>query len=259
MSWVRYGRGIAFGLVKGPNARGAQHVAPLQKNSEKDPRPSPGTFYLWGGQVRTGIQSCYHGSREMECEKQNSSDGPGELAKKISEALLRERIVPRFVDSYVIENGRQALQVHASLYRDLLALLQREALIALTMRTMEIVCKEPQQAGKSKPRPMPRREATLFRRKFLSALTKQQGWTAGEALDFQRDLHLYEELLARAGATRRSRKPFEAANHPFVDRCAFVLDSSFMEKARLAASQALAAIEQLAAAMTEQPRGGRVH
>jgi hypothetical protein len=194
----------------------------------------------------------------MGREKQNLSDEPGELAKKISLALVRERIVPRFVDSYVIENGRQALQVHASLYRDLLALLEREALIALAVRALEITCNEPQPARKSQPRPMVRREATLFRRKFLSALTKHQGWTAGEALDFQRDLQLYEELLARAGATRRSRKPFEAANHPFVDRCAFVLDSSFMEKARLAASQTLTSLEELAAAVTEQARGGRV-
>ncbi|HUE56822.1 MAG TPA: hypothetical protein VMO76_13395 [Candidatus Udaeobacter sp.] len=194
----------------------------------------------------------------MGREKQNLTDEPGELAKKISLALVRERIVPRFVDSYVIENGRQALQVHASLYRDLLALLEREALIALAVRALEITCNEPQPARKSQPRPMVRREATLFRRKFLSALTKHQGWTAGEALDFQRDLQLYEELLARAGATRRSRKPFEAANHPFVDRCAFVLDSSFMEKARLAASQTLTSLEELAAAVTEQARGGRV-
>ena len=183
----------------------------------------------------------------MPAEKQKLKDAPGELAKRISEALLRERIVPRFVDSYVIENGRQALQVHASLYRDLLTLLQREALIALGVRALEITCNAPQPAGRSKPRPMLRREATVFRRKFLSALTRQQGWTAGEALDFQRDLQLYEELLERAGATRRSRKPFEAANHPFVDRCAFVLDSSFMENARLAASRALTGIEELAA------------
>jgi hypothetical protein len=193
----------------------------------------------------------------MGREKQNLSDDPRELAQRISEALLRERIVPRFVDSYIIEHGRQALQVHAAQYRDLLALLQREALIAVAVRALEIACREPQPAGKSKPRPMLRREAAVFRRKFLGALTKQQGWTAGEALDFQRDLQLYEELLARAGVTRRRRKPFEAANHPFVDRCAFVLDSSFMEKARLASSQALTGIEGLAAAVAEQVRGGR--
>jgi hypothetical protein len=189
---------------------------------------------------------------DMAREKQNSKDGPAELGQRITEALNRERIVPRFVDSYVIENGRHALQVHASLYRDLLSLLQREALLALSVRALEIVCDEPRPAGRSKPRAMLRRDATAFRRKFLAALTRQQGWSAGDALDFQRDLQMYEELLARAASTRRSRKPFEAANHPFVDRCAFLLDSSFMEKARLAASRALTGIEELAASVTEQ-------
>ncbi len=195
----------------------------------------------------------------MPREKQNAIDAPAELAQRVSEALLRERVVPRFVDSYVVENGRYALQVHASLYRDLLALLQREALLALTVRTLAIVCNEPQLAGKSKPRPMLRRDATAFRRKFLASLTRRQSWTAGDALDFQRDLQMYEELLTRAAAKRRTRKPFEAADHPFVDRCAFLLDSSFIENARLAASRALTGIEELAAAVTEQVRGGRVH
>jgi hypothetical protein len=194
----------------------------------------------------------------MPREKQNAIDAPGELAQRVSEALLRERLVPRFMDSYVVENGRQALQVHASLYRDLLALLQREALLALAVRTLAIVCNEPQPAGKSKPRPMLRRDATAFRRKFLASLGRQQGWTAGDALDFQRDLQMYEELLARAAAKHRARKPYEAADHPFVDRCAFLLDSSFIEKARLAATKALMGIEELAAAVAEQVRGGRL-
>src|SRR6266704_6295832 len=141
----------------------------------------------------------------MPPERPNATDAPGELAKRISEALLRERVVPRFMDSYVVENGRHALQVHASLYRDLLALLQREALLALTVRALAIICNEPQPAGKSKPRPMLRRDATAFRRKFLASLTRQQGWTAGDTLDFQRDLQIYQELLARAAAKGRPR------------------------------------------------------
>jgi len=188
----------------------------------------------------------------MPREKSNALDAPAELAKRITEALLRERVVPRFVDSYVVENGRHALQVHASLYRDLLTLLQREALLALTVRALAIVCDEPRPAGKAKPRPMPRRDATLFRRKFLASLSRQQGWSAGDALDFQRDLQIYQELLARAAA-KRTRKPFEAADHPFVDRCAFLLDSSFMENARLAASRTLSGIEELAAQLTARP------
>jgi len=94
---------------------------------------------------------------------------------------------------------------------------------------------------------MLRKDAAAFRRKFLTALARQRKWTAGDALDFQTDLQMYEDLLARNAPVRRSRKPFEAANHPFVDRCAFLLDSSFMEKARLAASRALTDLEELAA------------
>jgi hypothetical protein len=190
--------------------------------------------------------------------KQSAADPTAELALHLTEALQRERIVPRFVDSYVVENGRHALQVHAALYRDLLALLQREALIAMTLRSLEVVASAAQPAGKSRARPMTRKNAVLFRRKLLAALARQQKWTAGDALDFQKDLQLYEELLARSTAARHSRKPFEAANHPFVDRCAFLLDSSFLEKARLAASRALCDLEELAATVAERVLANRL-
>lgn len=178
--------------------------------------------------------------------KRNAVDIPAEIASRISVALVQERVVPRFVDSYVVEHGRYALQVHAALYRDLLALLQREALLAATARALEMSTVAPQTSRSSKPRLIPRKDATLFRKKFLAALSRLQKWTAGDALDFQNDLQMYEELLLRVGAARRRRKPFEAANHPFVDRCAFLLDSSFLEKARLAASRALADVDDIA-------------
>ena len=186
----------------------------------------------------------------MDREKQITTDAPTRLAQRLTEGLQRERIVPRFVDSYVVEHGRHALQVHASLYRDLLELLQREALLGATARALEITYAEPMPAGRAKPRPMLRKDAAAFRRKYLAALTRQMKWSAGEALDFQSDLQMYEDLLARNGSARRTRKPFEAANHPFVDRCAFLLDSSFLEKARVAASRALNDLEQLAAQVT---------
>ena len=176
----------------------------------------------------------------------NVTDMACELAQRLPEALIGERIIPRFVDSYVVEYGRHALQVHASLYRDRLALLQREALLALAVQALENACFEPASSKKSKPHQMARKDTVIFRRKFLAALARQQKWTAGDALDFQTDLQIYEELIRRNAATRRSRKSFEVANHPFVDRCAFLLDSSFMEKARLAASRALSDLEDLA-------------
>jgi hypothetical protein len=186
----------------------------------------------------------------MASERQILVDAPQELAQRLMEGLQRERIVPRFVDSYVVEHGRHALQVHASLYRDRLELLEREALLALAARALEITYAEPLPRGRAKPRPMLRKDAVAFRRKFLASLTRQQKWSAGDALDFQTDLQTYEDLLARNSSTRRARKPFEAANHPFADRCAFLLDSSFLEKARVAASRALNDLENLAAHIT---------
>ena len=188
--------------------------------------------------------------RGMAREKQIKTEAPAELAQRLTEGLQRERIVPRFVDSYVVEHGRHALQVHASLYRDLLELLQREALLTVTARALEITYVEPLPCGRAKPRPMLRKDAVAFRRKLLAALVRQKKWSAGDALDFQADLQIYEDLLARNSSARRNRKPFEAANHPFVDRCAFLLDSSFLEKARIAASRALNELENLAAVVT---------
>jgi hypothetical protein len=173
----------------------------------------------------------------------------------LRESLQRERIVPRFVDSYVVEHGRYGLQVHATLYRDLLALLQRESLLAASVRALELLFTGEDEAPRGKSRAsrvLSQKDEAAFRRKFLNAMTREHCWNAGDALDFQTDLHMYEELIARAASPRRSRKPFEAANHPFVDRCAFVLDSSFMEKARLAASRALGEIEDLAARIVEE-------
>jgi hypothetical protein len=172
-----------------------------------------------------------------------------ELAARLTQALLQERVVQRFVDSYVVENGRHALQVHAPLYRDLLALLQRESLLAATVSLLERVAAGP--PSDKKPAPLTKKDSALFRQKFLTALTREKKWNAGDALDFQSDLQIYQDVLSRNTGPRRGRKPFESAHHPFVDRCAFVLDSSFMEKARVAATRALMEIEELAAHVVE--------
>ena len=193
----------------------------------------------------------------MAREQHAAAEASSVLAKNLVDKLLRERIIPRFVDSYVVENGRHALQVHASLYRDLLTILQREALLAACVRALEIASTETITSSRGKQRLVLRKGADTFRRKFLSALARQQNWNAGDALDFQSDLRMYEDLLARASASRRPRKPYEAANHPFVDRCAFMLDSAFLEKARLAASRALANVEEIATMVTTAAIQGR--
>ena len=210
-------------------------------------------FFLWMQTKQRANEACYHGALAapnltsiMALAKKIVTDVPAEVASRITAALQQERAIPRFVDSYVVEHGRYALQVHAALYRDLLGLLQREALLAATARALELSTSALPSSKKSKPQLIARKDVTLFRKKYLATLTRLHKWTAGDALDFQNDLQLYEDLLSRVGAARRRRKAFEAANHPFVDRCAFLLDSSFLEKARLAASGALNDVDELA-------------
>ena len=186
--------------------------------------------------------------------KSAAADLAALLPQRLSEALLRERIVPHFVDSYVVEHGRHSLQVHAVLYRDLLNLLQREALLTIVARALEIVTRGLPVEDDRKAKPMARQEASAFRQKFLAGLTRHQRWNVSDTLDFQSDLKMYEDVIARAASSRRPRKVFEAANHPFVDRCGFVLDSSFLEKARLAASRTLKRLEELAAQIVESTR-----
>jgi hypothetical protein len=188
----------------------------------------------------------------MARAQNSANEAPAWLAQNLVQTLARERVVPRFVDSYVVENGRHALQVHAPLYRDLLTILQREALLAACVRALEISTFETIENSRGKQKVVMRKAAESFRRKFLSALARQQNWNAGDALDFQSDLKMYEDLLTRAASSRRPRKPYEAANHPFVDRCAFMLDSDFLEKARLAASRALASVEEIAAKLATE-------
>jgi hypothetical protein len=173
------------------------------------------------------------------------------LAGELLATLQRERLVPRFVDSYVVAHGRYSIQVHPTQYRDLLELLQREALLAMTARVLQ-EASVPALARKSRASRRRRQGpgAPALRRNLLTALGRQKKWSAGDALDFQTDLRQYEDLMARPADARRARKPYEVADHPFVDRCAMLLDPSFLEQARVAASHALVGIETLASALT---------
>src|SRR5438094_7944229 len=94
------------------------------------------------------------------------------LAADLLQALSQERVIPRFVDSYVVENGRHALQVHAPLYRDLLTILQREALLAACVRALEVSTFETIENSRGKQKVVIRKGAETFRRKFLAALAR---------------------------------------------------------------------------------------
>ena len=185
----------------------------------------------------------------MPLAKKSARDRCAELASEIVAVLHRERVVPRFVDSYVVDCGRYALQTHPVRYRELLALLTREALLAMTLRALEDVT-----AATARMKTSGRRRSggssQSYRRSFLTALARAKKWSAGDSLEFQAELRIYEDLLSRHSGVLRARKAYAVADHPFVDRCAILLDPSFIEQARTAAARALTELESLASRLT---------
>src|SRR2546422_11777355 len=95
------------------------------------------------------------------------------LAAGMCDALDRDRIVPRFVVTYVVEHGRYGLQVHATRYRELLDTIGREALLVMTTRAL--VAHAEWTAGR-KARPTQSdaaRTLRTLRGQILAALTRR--------------------------------------------------------------------------------------
>ncbi len=154
--------------------------------------------------------------------------------------------MPRFVDTYVVDHGRYGLQVHAALYRDLLSLLQREALLAASAYALEAICK----GGAPNGRPQNSHQGTVGMRPLFGRSIWRRSPASSIGMwpllwTFSQICRCTRVFFCVLSSPRRTRKAFEAANHPFVDRCAFMLDSSFLENARVAASRALASLESL--------------
>lgn len=173
------------------------------------------------------------------------------LARQIVESLSQGRLVQHFVDSYVVEYERYGLQAHPQRYRELIAVLSREALLAMCAHTLENVLAKPKPARRRNLARDVTRNAHVTREQLLAELTRIHQWSAGDALDFQSDLALYAQMLARAPRQTRRRKPYEVAEGPFVDRCALLLDPSMMEKARFAAGRLLVELERLTTILVE--------
>ncbi len=168
----------------------------------------------------------------------------GEIANKLLGALEGEGLVARFVNSYVAEFGRHGLKDHPHRYRELLATLGREALLAMVA-----------QVNAELPRYLTRRRLPLvrgpevqvaddFSEELLASLAHASRWGAEDAEEFRRDLNLYAQLSARTQKVKKRRSPADPAEGPFVDRCALLLDPSMLDKARGAAGKFLVEIEE---------------
>ena len=174
----------------------------------------------------------------------------GELAGKLLAALEKQRLVARFVDSYVAEYDRRGLKAHPIRYRELLVTLGREALLAMVAQVnAELPRYLARRLNRSRSRRPPLlrgpevRAADAFREQLLASLARALRWTAAESEEFRRDLDLYAQLGARTPLPKKRRQPTDPPEGPFEDRCALLLDPSMLDKGRRAAGRFLLEIE----------------
>lgn len=186
-----------------------------------------------------------------------------DLAARIITALDGEKLAARFIEGYSKQFQRKEFVVHAERNRELQAIFNREILLAMLTRISVSLAEQTGSLPRSKkPASAPNLDAFLS--DVLDAIGRARRWTAGDTFEIRGELNLYRDIVARsAGAASRqastasagpqfrfipsgSRERRASGSGPFVDRCAFVLDPSMMENARVASAKFLREIEALA-------------
>lgn len=169
-----------------------------------------------------------------------------ETVRRLRASLVQQRLVERFVDSYVAANDRAGLKASALRYRELLTTLSREAWLALAAKIETLLPGKLSRRKKAVLRRSEAEAANAFRGALLDELAKTLQWMPSDREEFDRDLALYAQIAARQPRAMRTRRTNATAEGAFVDRCALLLDPSLLENARTAAGKFLAELEGLA-------------
>jgi hypothetical protein len=186
-----------------------------------------------------------------------------ELAALLLRSLERDRLVSQFVDTYAVEFERACCTAYAGQYREIVANIRRESLLAMTVwmerelprflysgrrRKHPVAAKSVRGKSAAKPcKQVPevsleaQEGLMIFCDQFLEALTQAMEWPPPEAGEFQRDLSLYRKLMAgklESWPNKPAGRQLSAhVEGPFVDRCGVLLDPSMLDKSRLAAAR----------------------
>ena len=179
-----------------------------------------------------------------------------EAAGVLLATLDRNEMVARFLDMYAAEHRRPGRADHPVFYREQLATIRRESILAMVLRIEAALparlrvsvtvrgARRPPKKKKgrrgAKARARKPRAALelaipfldLFREEFFVALGQALEWNNEDAEEFWRDLGFYESL-----SPREPRRSARVASGPFADRVALLLDPSLMEQARRAAGK----------------------
>ncbi len=182
-----------------------------------------------------------------------------ETVNKLLAALEQDRLVARFVDTYVADYRRRGLKAHPLRYRELLSTINREALLAMVAEANAELPRylrharthrgtpgaRPQRSASGGMRAAEAQAADTFLEEFFSRLAGTLRWTEADAEEFHRDLDLYAQLALGRPKPGARRAPPQPAEGPFADRCALLLDPSMLPEARRVAGKFQAEIEHV--------------
>ncbi len=171
-----------------------------------------------------------------------------ETAAEMLRTLERDRLVEGFLDGYAKERpGRAA---HSARYKELLATIGREALLAMVARMDAGL---PRRLGlrlKARMRPAEAKAETallnLFREEFLVSLGQALDWGDDNLEGFLHDLDLYQRLAKLGSRAAKPHRFTTSVEGPFVDRVGLMLDPAMLEKARRAAGRFQSQLEATA-------------
>jgi hypothetical protein len=185
------------------------------------------------------------------------------LAQRIIAAIDGQKLPARFIEGYAEQYGRSELVVHAERNRELQSILEREILLAMLARIAAAAHAQSSSQNRGAPT-LALGNPEQLPSSVLNAIARRRGWTAGDLVEITGELNLYREIIAksvapsaRAAKTSGYFSKFQttSASSPFVDRCAFILDPSMMENARVASAKFLREIETLADRLLEDSIG----
>jgi hypothetical protein len=157
-------------------------------------------------------------------------------ALHLSAALGGGGLAARFILEYANRNRRAALTAHLPRYRELVAMIHRECLLAM-VACVEAELPRQLRAGGTPARALASGEDPLLRRfrvEFYGHLAELMSWRREHLERFWSDLDLYTQCLRTQQVRRRKRKDDLG---PFADRCAFMLDPAMLDRARRAAAK----------------------
>lgn len=173
------------------------------------------------------------------------SNTPEQLARRARDAVSRMLaaleeggLVARFVDRYVAEHHRPELKASTLRYRELVATITRESLLAMVTQMEAGLRRFLARRNQNILRGVRAEAADIFREEFFASLTERMNWTPADLEEFRRDVNLYTQLEARASRPTKARRATPSEG-PFADRCALLLDPSLLDKARESAGRYL--------------------